>query len=180
MPLAELKTKATGRSVTDFIDAIDDDKRRRDCRAVHEIMRRVTRVEPKMWGSAIVGYGDQHYRYATGREGDWFLVGFSPRKQSLTLYLTGGLGEAGPLLEKLGKHTTGKGCLYIGSLTDVHVPTLEKLIAQSVRSGLKAHAAAIGEQPSKRSVRAAGAARAKAKSGAKSKTKSSASRARRG
>jgi hypothetical protein len=86
-----------------------------------------------MWGSSIVGYGRYRYRYASGREGEWFLTGFSPRKRELTVYLMSGFEELGPLLEKLGKHRRGKGCLYLKSLDDVHLPTLRKLIVSSTR-----------------------------------------------
>jgi hypothetical protein len=95
-------------------------------------MRNAVRAEPKMWGAAIIGFGDCHYVYASGREGDWFLMGFSPRKQNLTLYSMGGFVQFDALLRQLGKHKTGKGCLYIDKLKDVHIPTLRKLLSQSV------------------------------------------------
>jgi hypothetical protein len=162
MPVAEVKTKPTRIKVTDFIEAIGDDARRRDCRAVHAMMKRISKAEPKMWGPSIVGYGDQHYRSQSGREGDWFLVGFSPRKQNLTVYISGGFGEAGPLLEKLGKHKTSKGgCLYLDSLDTVHVPTLEKLIARSVQTGIKNHKLATSPKPAARAARSTAPARRK-------------------
>jgi hypothetical protein len=130
--MAELKTKATGKSVNKFLDGIKDQQRRQDCETIGELMRKATGAEPKMWGSAIVGFGDCHYTYASGREGDWFLTGFSPRKQNLTLYVMGGYAPHGELLEQLGKHKLGGGCLYLGKLEDVHMPTLRKLINQSV------------------------------------------------
>jgi uncharacterized protein YdhG (YjbR/CyaY superfamily) len=90
-----------------------------------------------MWGSSIVGFGDYHYVYKSGREGDWFIIGFSPRKQNLTLYVMGGFPQHAELLTKLGKHKIGKGCLYINHLRDVHLPTLRKLIAESVKHARK-------------------------------------------
>lgn len=135
--MAELKTKPTTQSVTDFINAIPDEGRRRDCFTILELMQKATRAAPKMWGSSIIGLGDAHYKYASGREGDWFLTGFSPRKQNLTLYLLGGFAEHDSLMEKLGKYKTGKGCLYINRLDEVHLPTLKKLITQSVKQAKK-------------------------------------------
>jgi hypothetical protein len=130
---AELKTKASGRSVARFLQGIQDEQRRADCQTVLEIMKKATGAEPKMWGSSVVGFGEYHYKYASGREGDWFVTGFSPRKQDLTLYLLSGVERHSALLKKLGKCRTGKGCLYIKNLEDVHVPTLRKLIQESVR-----------------------------------------------
>jgi uncharacterized protein DUF1801 len=134
--MAELKTKATRASVTGFIDAIGDEGRRRDCRTLVKMMKKATRAQPKMWGPSIVGFGDYHYKYDSGREGDWFRAGFSPRKDALTLYLMSGLGwpDRADLMSKLGKHKTGKGCLYIKQLSDVDVRVLERLISRSVKS----------------------------------------------
>ena len=101
------------------------------------MMTQATGAKPTMWGSAIVGFGSCHLRYASGRELDWFTTGFSPRKQNLTLYVMGGFAQYGALLEKLGKHSLGKGCLYIKRLDDVHLPTLKKLIQQSVKDAPK-------------------------------------------
>jgi len=101
------------------------------------IMASATGSKPKMWGSSIVGFGSYHYRYASGREGDWFTTGFSPRKQNLTLYVMGGLSGYASLLKKLGKHSTGKGCLYVKRLEDIHLPTLTKLIQVSVKQASK-------------------------------------------
>ena len=136
--MAELKTKVSDRSVARFLAGIKDEKRRADCQTVLEIMKRVTGAEPKMWGSSIVGFGAYHYKYASGREGDWFVTGFSPRKQDLTLYLMGGFEKHAELMKKLGKHKTGKGCLYIKTLDDIHLPTLKKLIRESARDVTKA------------------------------------------
>ncbi len=136
--MAELKTKKNAASVDAFIDSVEDETKRQDCRAVLEIMREITGEEPAMWGSSMVGFGSYDYKYASGHEGNWFLTGFSPRKQNLTLYIMSGFADADPLLAKLGKHTTGKACLYVKKLDDIHLPTLRKLIRESVdqkRSG---------------------------------------------
>lgn len=130
--MAELKTKATEASVTAFLDGIADEQKRHDAFAVMNLMHEVTGSEGKMWGSAIVGFGDTHYQYANGRKNDWFLTGFSPRKQNLTLYITGGFDAHGDLLAKLGKHKIGGGCLYINKLKDVDLATLRELIRRSV------------------------------------------------
>jgi hypothetical protein len=130
--MAELKTKLTGRSVDAFIDSVKDEARREDCRKVAAIMTKATGAPGRMWGSSIVGFGDYRYRYASGREGDWFLVGFSPRKDNLTLYLFAALNEKEPLLEKLGKVKRGGGCVYVKRLDDVHLPTLTKLVKSQV------------------------------------------------
>jgi hypothetical protein len=131
--MAELKTKPTAGSVADFLDAIEDDERRQDCLAVAKIMKKATRAEPKMWGPSIVGFGDHHYKYESGREGDWFLTGFSPRKKELTLYIMPGIDHYDALAKKLGKYKTGKSCLYIKRLADVDVAVLETLIKDSVK-----------------------------------------------
>src|SRR5687768_13174593 len=109
--MAEAKTRATEQSVDAFLEAVPDERRRRDCRTVLEMMRDVTKVEPKMWGPSIVGFGRYKYRYETGREGEWPVVGFSPRKTELTLYIMPGFGRYAELLGKLGKYKTGKSCL---------------------------------------------------------------------
>jgi hypothetical protein len=131
--MAELKTKPTEQSVENFLNTIPDEQKRADAFAIVKLMKQVTRAEPKMWGSSIVGFGSYHYKYASGHEGDMCLVGFSPRKQNFTLYLMLGLANYTDLLKKLGKHKTGKGCLYINKLADVDVPTLKELIKQSVK-----------------------------------------------
>lgn len=132
--MAELKTKKNDASVTEFLDAVPDEKKRKDCYAVLDMMKKVTRKEPKMWGGSIVGFGEYRYKYETGREGDWFLVGFSPRKQNLTLYVMSGFERFDELMSKLGKHKTGKSCLYINSLDDVDTKVLRELIAESVKA----------------------------------------------
>jgi hypothetical protein len=132
--MAELKTRKTGASVRDFLDQIEDESRRRDAKTVARMMKRVTGARPEMWGPSIVGYGKYHYVYKSGREGDWMLAGFSPRKQALTLYIMSGFkGHAG-LMKRLGKHSTGKSCLYIKRLEDVDLEVLEELIAASVEA----------------------------------------------
>jgi hypothetical protein len=132
--MAELKTKPNRSSVTAFLATVKEPGRRRDCQALAAIMKKATGAAPKMWGPSIVGFGDYHYKYASGREGDWFVAGFSPRAQALTLYVMPGLDRFGPLLKRLGKYKTGRSCLYIKSLEDVDVRVLEELIAQAVRN----------------------------------------------
>lgn len=131
--MAELKTKKNAESVQAFLDGIEDEQRRADCQKLAVIMEQITKDEPTMWGDSIVGFGSYHYKYASGREGDWFLAGFSPRKQNLTMYIMAGFEGAEELMEKLGKYKTGKSCLYAKSLDDLHMPTLKKLIRQSVK-----------------------------------------------
>ena len=131
--MSDLKTRPTRQSVEAFLRGVPDEGRRRDCRTLVQIMRQITKCEPQMWGSSIVGFGNLHYVYASGREGDWFQTGFSPRKQNLTLYLTTGFEGAGELLQTLGKHKRTGSCLYLRSLDDVHLPTLKRLIRASVR-----------------------------------------------
>jgi hypothetical protein len=137
--LAELKTKATNDSVRDFLDSIADTRLRADCVAVSKLMKRATKVRPKMWGSSVVGFGSYRYTYASGREGDWFLTGFSPRKQNLTLYIIPGFKRYAGLLATLGKFKTAKSCLYIKNLEEIDLPTLSKLISQSVKDMVKTH-----------------------------------------
>jgi hypothetical protein len=131
--MAELKTKETNESVTAFLDNIADKRRREDCLAVVDIMRAVTKEEPRMWGSSIVGFGRYHYKYESGREGDWMITGFSPRKGDLTLYIMGGFEAFPDLMQGLGKYKTGKSCLYIKKLADVDAAVLRKLITKSVK-----------------------------------------------
>jgi hypothetical protein len=129
--MAELKTQPNDQNVEAFLDSIPDEKKRRDCYTILEIMRQATQAEPKMWGSNIVGFGSYRYIYASGQTGDWFLVGFSPRKQNVTLYLMAGFEQYDELLAALGKHKTGKACLYIKRLGDIDLPTLKELVRQS-------------------------------------------------
>ncbi len=138
--MAELKTKPTTQSVKDFIDATRDEQQRKDCRTVSRIMKRVTKANPKMWGPGIVGFGSYHYKYASGREADWFLAGFAPRKENLTLYIMSGFKKYNALLKKLGKHKIGKSCLYIKRLDDVDMDVLTQLIEDSVANVRKSNA----------------------------------------
>ena len=131
--MAELKTKLTNASVDKFLKGVKDEQARADCYQIIEIMKKATRAEPKMWGTSIVGFGDYHYKYESGRENDWFLVGFSPRKQNLTLDLMGGFNGHEELMNNLGKHSTGKGCLYIKTLAEVDIKVLKKLVSESVK-----------------------------------------------
>jgi uncharacterized protein DUF1801 len=131
--VAELKTKPTGQSVTEFLNRIPDAQRRADCFAVAKMMQEITGSKPKMWGPSIVGFGSYHYKYDSGREGDWLVTGFSPRKQDLTLYIMMGFQRHEALMKDLGKHRAAKSCLYIKRLSDIHVPTLKKLIKASVK-----------------------------------------------
>jgi hypothetical protein len=132
--MAENKTQKTGESVKDFLDSVENETRRDDAIAVAELMKNVTGNEPKMWGSSIIGFGDIHLKYESGREIDYFKVGLSPRKASLTLYLSPGFAEHDALLARLGKHSTGKGCLYISDLADIDRSALRELIEASVQS----------------------------------------------
>lgn len=130
----EAKTRPTKEKVTDFLNRVPDATRREDSFVVAQMMEQITGVKPQMWGPSIVGFGSFHYKYASGREGDWPLIGFSPRKQDLTLYLSlTGYEKYEDLMKQLGKHKTGKSCLYIKRLSDIHVPTLKKLIKASLK-----------------------------------------------
>jgi hypothetical protein len=130
--VAELKTQPTDQSVTTFLDSIADEQKRKDSYTIVKLMQQVTKAKPKLWGSSIIGFGSYHYKYASGREADWMQVGFAPRKQNLTLYLMSGFDGYAQLLKKLGKHKTGKACLYINKLDDVDVNVLKELVKQSV------------------------------------------------
>ena len=130
---AELKTKLNDASVDDFINSVYDEQTRADCFEITKIMKQVTKAEPKMWGTSIVGFGTYHYKGKSGREGDWMLVGFSPRKQNLTLYIMAGFDRYDELLKKLGKFSTGKSCLYIKKLADVDRKVLKELVSESVK-----------------------------------------------
>ena len=129
--MAEVKTKPTKQSVEKFIKSQPDAQVRADCAVIVKLMSEATGEPPQMWGPAIIGFGTCHYKYATGREGDMPIIGFSPRKQNLTLYVV--IAEHAALLKKLGKHTTSKWCLYIKRLSDVDLPTLNKIIKASVK-----------------------------------------------
>jgi hypothetical protein len=130
--MAELKTQPSESSVAAFLKGVADAVTRRDCKALIAMMKEASGARPKMWGTSIVGFGNCHYKYASGREGDWFLVGFSPRKQGLTIYLACGVAQNQRLLKKLGKHKAGVGCLYIKRLADVNSDVLRELVWESV------------------------------------------------
>jgi hypothetical protein len=130
--MAELKTKPTGQDVTAFLDGVEDEKKRQDSYAVLALMQEVTGEEAKMWGDSMVGFGSYHYKYESGREGDWFLTGFAPRKRNLTLYIMSGFDAYDDLLAKLGKYKTGKSCLYVNTLVDVDTAVLRQLVQASV------------------------------------------------
>jgi hypothetical protein len=129
---AKLKTQTNKASVAAFLHGIADEQRREDAFTVLALMKKVTKAEPKMWGPSIVGFGDRRLQYPNGRALDWFRAGFSPRKAALTLYLMGGLEPQRALLKTLGKHKTGKGCLYIQNLNEIDMPTLTALIRNSI------------------------------------------------
>lgn len=132
--MAELKTKVNDASVNKFLNSIGDKQKIEDSFTILELMKKITRSEPKMWGSSIVGFGLFRYKYASGREGDWFLCGFSPRKQNLTLYIISGFSKYAGLMKTLGKYKTGKSCLYINKLEDIDMKVLKELITESVNS----------------------------------------------
>ena len=131
--MAEPKTKPTQESVKEFLNKVPDEGRREDSFAVAKIMEEITGEKPKMWGPSIVGFGTYHYKYASGREGDWPITAFSPRKRDLTLYIMPGFEKHAEMMKQLGKHSTGKSCLYIKRLSDIHIPTLKKLIKASLK-----------------------------------------------
>ncbi len=139
--MADNKTKPTKVSVAEFIDAITDPARRADAKALVKLMRSATGEKPQMWGPSIVGFGSCHYKYESGREGDMPLVGFSPRKAANVLYGVIGPSDCKALLEKLGKHTTGKGCLYIKKIADVDQQVLEAMVVKAVAA---VHARKVG------------------------------------
>ena len=126
--MAEIKTKQTDESVTKFLNTVADETKRKDSFEIIELMKQVTGLPAKMWGPAIIGFGSYHYKYESGHEGDMCMIGFSPRKQNITLYVNIGAEEQNALLQKLGKHKTGKGCLYVNKLSDVNVDVLKKII----------------------------------------------------
>lgn len=130
--MAKLKTTPNEQSVEDFLQSVDNEQKRQDCYAILEMMKEAAGAEPQMWGPSIIGFGNYHYKYESGREGDWFLTGFSPRKQNLTLYIMPGFGRYEDLMNKLGKYKTGKSCLYIKKLEDVDREVLKQLVEESV------------------------------------------------
>ena len=129
--MSELKTKKTDASVEEFLNSVEHDRRREESFVILELMREATGEEPSMWGTNIVGFGSYQYKYASGREGVWFLTGFSPRKRHMTLYIMSGFDEYESILENLGKYRTGKSCLYINKLADIDLQVLGELVAKS-------------------------------------------------
>ena len=130
--MAENKTKENEGSVEDFLSTVPDEQKRNDCNEIIKIMADVTKHPAKMWGNAIIGFDSYHYTYESGREGDMCLVGFSPRKSDISIYLSSSFEKREQLLQKLGKHKTGKACLYVGKLADVDTAVLKSLIKESV------------------------------------------------
>lgn len=131
--MAELKTQKNDASVEKYLNSIDDEQRRNDCITIHKMMENITGSSASMWGDSIVGCGSYHYKYESGREGDWMLVGFSNRKKSISLYIMSGFSRYKELLDKLGKHKTGKSCLLINKLSDIDENILKELIESSVQ-----------------------------------------------
>ena len=131
--MAEPKTTPTKASVDDFLATVADERRRDDCRVVRDLMAEATGAEPEMWGASIVGFGRYRYEYESGRAGEWMVTGFSPRKTDLTLYIVPGFEHFPDLMQRLGKHKTGKSCLYIKRLDDIDLDVLKELVAQSVK-----------------------------------------------
>jgi len=131
--MAELKTQESDASVDDYLNSVEDEKKRDASFKVKALMEEVTGEEARMWGDSIVGFGRYKYKYASGREGEWMITGFAPRKRNLTLYIMSGFDEYDDLLAKLGKHSTGKSCLYINKLEDIDMDVLRELVAKSVQ-----------------------------------------------
>jgi Domain of unknown function (DU1801) len=137
--MAELKTKQTDESVVKFLNTIEDLTKRKDCFEIAEMMKRESKCEPKMWGASIIGFGSYHYKYESGHEGDACLIGFSPRKQNITLYMMGGINNHEDLLKKLGKYKKSKGCLYINKLSDIDTKVLKEIVKISFDSAKNKH-----------------------------------------
>ena len=129
--MTELKTQPSDSSVVDFIMSVEHERRREDALTLLNVFSRVTAQPPVLWGDSMIGFGEYHYKYTSGREGDWFLTGFSPRKQNISLYIMAGFDRYEELMSQLGKYKTGKSCLYINKLADIDVEVLDKLIKLS-------------------------------------------------
>ena len=155
--LAKIKTKETKASVEDFINSVKDEVKRKDSLAILKLMQKATKEKPKMWGSSIVGFGSYHYKYESGREGDFFRIGYSPRVQNLTVYVMDGFEKRPDLMDKLGKHTTGKSCLYIKRLSDIDEDVLPVGARLEVAHHREQHLASDVELPVAGIVKAAGA-----------------------
>lgn len=130
--MAELKTKQNDSDINGFLNGIDNEERRNECFKLLELFEQWTSETPKMWGPSIIGYGSYHYQYDSGREGDWFLTGFSPRKQNLTIYITAGFSEYDDIMKDLGKYKTGSSCLYVKKMGDIDIDKLKVLVEKSV------------------------------------------------
>ena len=141
MAKKENKTQPTGKSVVEFLNQVEPEQKRKDSFALLEMMQQQTGFEAKMWGDSMIGFGEYHYKYASGHEGDIFLVGFSPRKQNLTLYVMAGINQHPELFERLGKHKTSKACLYINKLADVDTNVLQEIIKKSAEYSSKQQSA---------------------------------------
>lgn len=131
--MVELKTKPNPSSVSAFINAVEDDIKRKDCKTLLAWMKKITGKKPTMWGDSIIGFGSYHYIYPTGNEGDWFITGFSPRKQNLTIHIMNGFENYTDLLKQLGKHKLGKSCLYVKKLDEIDRDRLQQMIEDSFR-----------------------------------------------
>ena len=139
MAKTEIKTQVNYASVEKFLNSVDDEQKRKDCFEIMKMIKQVTKADAKMWGASIVGFGSYHYKGKSGREGDWMLTGFSPRKQNLTLYIMDGFARYDELMGRLGKFKTGKSCLYIKRLSDIDRSVLKELIQESVAHMRKQH-----------------------------------------
>jgi hypothetical protein len=132
--MAEIKTKQTKQSVEKFLNSVEDESRRKDCFTVLELMKKVTKEKPVIWGNGVIGFGTYHYKSQSGQEGDWFITGFSPRKQNLTIYIIAGFKKYPDLLQKLGKYKiSGGSCLYLKKLSDIDLSVLKQLVTESVK-----------------------------------------------
>src|SRR5690554_2410098 len=129
--MAELKTKKNDSDIIEFLNKIDNEEKKTDCFKLLELFEQLTNETPKMWGTSIVGFGSYHYKSDSGREGEWFLTGFSPRKQNLTIYIIAGFGEYDDIMQNLGKYKTGSSCLYVKKLADIDLEKLKTLVEKS-------------------------------------------------
>lgn len=131
--MSDLKTKVTEASVKDYIDALKDEQQKKDCKELLKMMKSITKAKPKLWSHGAIGFGTYTYKGASGRTGEWYTTGFSPRKQNISIMLVSGFGHNKDLLEKLGKHKTGGGCLYVKKLEDIDKKVLEQLIRRNIK-----------------------------------------------
>lgn len=138
--MVELKTKQNDQDVFEFLNAIEDEQRKSDCLTLVKLFQEITNEHPKMWGTSMVGFGSYHYKYDSGREGDSFLIGFSPRKQNLTIYITAGFEAYDPIMQELGKYKTGSSCLYAKKLSDIRTDKLKELAKASIAAIKKRYA----------------------------------------